>query len=224
MSKAFFSLLKRDLVMGFRQSTDLYMILVFFVIAASLFPLGVGPDPVVLGRIASGVVWVLALLSILLSLDRIFSHDYEDGSLEVMLLGPQPFMILALAKTVAHWLSATLPLIILAPIIAVMLNMDENGMSALIYGLLLGTPVLSLIGSVGAALSLGARRSGLLMALLVLPLFIPVLIFGVSVIDAAINSFPIRPHLLIMSAMLAAALPLAPWAAAAAVRQAVTNK
>lgn len=224
MFKAFFSLLKRDLVMGFRQSTDLYMILVFFVIAASLFPLGVGPDPAILGRIASGVVWVLALLSILLSLDRIFAHDYEDGSLEVMLMGPQPFLILALAKTLAHWLSATLPLVILAPVIAIMLNMDTDGILVLVYGLLLGTPTLSLIGSVGAALALGARRAGLLMALLVLPLFIPVLIFGVTVIDAALNSFPIRPHLLILSALLAGAIPLAPWAAAAAVRQAVTNK
>ncbi|MTI08509.1 heme exporter protein CcmB [Curvivirga aplysinae] len=224
MFKAFLSLLKRDLVMGFRQSTDLYMILVFFVIAAALFPLGVGPDPAVLGRIASGVVWVLALLSILLSLDRIFAHDYEDGSLEVMLLGPQPFIILALAKTLAHWLSATLPLVILAPVIAIMLNMDMSGIPALMYGLLLGTPTLSLIGAVGAALALGARRAGLLMALLVLPLFIPVLIFGVTVIDAALNSFSIRPHLLILAALLAAAIPLAPWAAAAAVRQAVTNK
>lgn len=224
MFKAFLSVLKRDMVMGFRQSTDLYMILVFFVIAASLFPLGVGPDPVVLGRIASGVVWVLALLSILLSLDRIFAHDYEDGSLEVMLLGPQPFILIALAKTLAHWLSATLPLVVLAPVIAIMLNMDEAGILVLVYGLLLGTPTLSLIGSVGAALSLGARRSGLLIALLVLPLFIPILIFGVSVIDAAVNSFPIRPHLLILAAILAAAIPLAPWAAAAAVRQAVTNK
>ncbi|WP_420547670.1 heme exporter protein CcmB [Curvivirga sp.] len=224
MFKAFLSLLKRDLVMGFRQSTDLYMILVFFVIAAALFPLGVGPDPAILGRIASGVVWVLALLSILLSLDRIFAHDYEDGSLEVMLLGPQPFIILALAKTLAHWLSATLPLVILAPVIAIMLNMDMSGIPALMYGLLLGTPTLSLIGAVGAALALGARRAGLLMALLVLPLFIPVLIFGVTVIDAALNSFPIRPHLLILAALLAGAIPLAPWAAAAAVRQAVTNK
>ncbi len=223
MFKAFWSLLKRDMVMGFRQSSDLYMILVFFMIAAALFPLGVGPDPVVLGRISSGVIWVLALLSILLSLDRIFTNDYEDGSLEVMLLSQQPFFVLALAKTTAHWLSATLPLIILAPIIAVMLNMDENAISVLVYGLLLGTPTLSLIGSVGAGLSLGARRAGLLMALLVLPLFIPVLIFGVGVIDAATNSFPVRPYLLLLAAMLAAAIPLAPWAASAAVKQAVSN-
>ncbi|MDX1739561.1 MAG: heme exporter protein CcmB [Alphaproteobacteria bacterium] len=224
MRQAFFTLLKRDLVMGIRQSADLYMILVFFVIAAALFPLGVGPDPMVLGRIASGVVWVLALLSILLSLDRIFAHDYEDGSLEMLLLSPQPMFVLVLAKTFAHWISATLPLILLAPIIAIMLNMNIDALPALIYGLILGTPTLSLIGGVGAALSLGARRSGLLMALLVLPLFIPVLIFGVSAIDAALNGFPIRPHLLIMSAFLAAAIPLAPWATAAAVKQAVLNK
>lgn len=223
MLNAYWSLLKRDMVMGFRQSTDLYMILVFFVIAAALFPLGVGPDPMVLGRIASGVIWVLALLSILLSLDRIFANDYDDGSLEIMLLSPQPFFVLALAKTTAHWLSATVPLIVLAPIIAVMLHMDEAAISVLVYGLLLGTPTLSLIGAVGAGLALGARRAGLLMALLVLPLFIPVLIFGVGVIDAASNGFPIRPYLLLLSAILAGAIPLAPWAASAAVKQAVSN-
>lgn len=219
--KAFWSVVQRDLRLALRQGADLAMVLAFFVIAASLFPLGVGPDPAVLGRIASGVVWVLALLSVMLSLDRLFHNDYQDGALELLALGPQPLFLVVLAKVVAYWITTGLPLLLLAPVIAVMLNMDGAGFVALVAGLALGTPTLALIGAAGAALSLGARRAGLLIALLVLPLFIPVLIFGVSAVDAAINGFPIRPHLLLLAAMMTAALPLAPWAAAAAIRHAM---
>lgn len=219
--KAFFSVIQRDIRLALRQGADLAMVLAFFVIAASLFPLGVGPDPAILGRIAAGVVWVLALLAVMLSLDRLFHNDYQDGALELLALGPQPLFLVVLAKVIAYWLTTGLPLLILAPVIAVMLNLDTDALSALMGGLLLGTPTLALVGAAGAALSLGARRAGLLIALLVLPLYIPVLIFGVSAVDAAVNGFPIRPHLLIMAAMMTAAVPLAPWAASAAIRHAM---
>lgn len=214
-------LIARDLRLALRQGADLAMVLAFFVIAAALFPLGVGPDPAILGRIAAGVVWVLALLAVILSLDRLFHADYQDGALELMALAPQPLFLVVLAKVFAYWLSTGVPLLVLAPVIAAMLNLDAGAFDALMLGLLLGTPTLSLIGAVGAALSLGARRAGLLIALMVLPLFVPVLIFGVSAVDAAVNGFPMRPHLLLMAAILAAAVPLAPWAAAAAIRQAL---
>ena len=216
----FFAVIKRDLRLSYRQGADLAMVLAFFIIAASLFPLGVGPDPVILGRIASGVIWVLALLSVMLSLDRMFHNDYEDGSLEQMALSPQPLYLIVLAKIIAHWMTTGVPLLILAPIIGVMLNLHNDAYWALMTGLLLGTPVLSLIGAIGAALSLGARRAGLLVAMLVLPLYIPVLIFGITAIDAALNNFPVRPHLLLLAAILAACIPLAPFAAAASIRQA----
>ncbi|RED51556.1 heme exporter protein CcmB [Aestuariispira insulae] len=218
---AFFSLIRRDLQLALRQSADLAMVLAFFVIAASLFPLAVGPDKVVLGRIAAGVVWVLALLSVMMSLDRLFHNDYQDGALELIVLGPQPLILVVLGKVLAYWLSTGLPLLILAPVIAMMLNLEEAAYLPLMTGLLLGTPVLALIGAVGAALSLGARRAGLLMALLVLPLYMPVLIFGVTAIEAATTGFNWQPHMLYLGAILAAALPLAPWAAASAIRQAL---
>lgn len=219
--KAFLAVVKRDLQLSYRQGADLAMVLAFFIIAASLFPLGVGPDPMILGRIASGVIWVLALLSVMLSLDRMFHNDYEDGSLEQMALSPQSLYLIVLAKILAHWITTGVPLLILAPVIGVLLNLHSDAYWALMLGLLLGTPVLSLIGSIGAALSLGARRAGLLVAMLVLPLYIPVLIFGISAIDASLNSFPVRPHLLLMAAILAACIPLAPYAAAASIRQAI---
>lgn len=211
----------RDIRLALRQGADMAMVLAFFVISASLFPLGVGPDPQVLGRIASGVIWVLALLSVMLSLDRLFHNDYEDGALELMALSPQPLYLIVLAKVAAHWVTTCLPLILLAPLLGIMLHLPSEAFTTMMLGLLLGTPVLSLIGSIGAALSLGARRAGLLVAMLVLPLYIPVLIFGITAIDAALNSFPVRPHLLLLSAILAGAVPLAPLATAAAIRQAV---
>jgi heme exporter protein B len=219
---AFFAILMRDVKLALRQSTDLGMILGFFVIAAALFPFGVGPNPDMLARLATGIVWVLALLSVMLSLDRLFASDYEDGSLEQLALAPVPLPLIVLAKALAHWLTACLPLIAVAPLIALMMNLPADAYGVLIAGLALGTPSLSLIGAVGAALSLGARKAGLLIAVLVLPLYIPVLIFGVTAVEAHLTQISIAPHFLYLGAILAACVPLAPWAAAAAIRHSVS--
>jgi heme exporter protein B len=212
--------LQRDLRLAFRQGMDAFMAVTFFIIAGALFPLGVGPEPGVLARIAGGVIWVNALLAVLLSLDRLFQQDYEDGSLELLVLSPASLEVTVLAKAAAHWLTTGLPLIAASPILAVLLNLPPEGYAVLLAAMALGTPSLSLIGAVGAALSLGARRGGVLMSLLVLPLYIPVLIFGVAAVDAAVLGLTARPHLLFLGAILAAALPLSPWTAAAALRQA----
>ena len=210
----------RDLRLVMRQGLDAFMVLMFFVITVTLFPLGVGPELNLLGRMGPGVIWVAALLSTMLSLDRLFQHDYEDGSLELMLLSPVPLELFVLAKVAAHWLLTGLPLIVASPLLAVFMNMPAEGYGVLLLSMLLGTPVSSFIGAVGGALTLGARRRGVLVSLLVLPLYIPLLIFGVSAIDAAIGGLSVRPHLLILGAMLVAAIPLATWAASAALRQA----
>lgn len=214
-------LLIRDLRLALRQGTDVAMVVTFFVITVTLFPLGVGPEPNVLARIAAGVVWVTALLATMLSLDRLFQTDYEDGSIDLMLLAPVPLELLVLTKTLAHWMLTGLPLIVTAPVLAALMNMPAEGYWVLIFTMALATPTLSLIGAVGAALTLGARRGGVLISLLVLPLYIPVLIFSVAAVDAAITGLSTRPHLLILGAILAASLPLAPWASAAALRHAL---
>ncbi|NMM44946.1 heme exporter protein CcmB [Rhodospirillaceae bacterium KN72] len=218
---AFLAVLTRDLRLALRQSADLALVLGFFVIAASLFPFGVGPSPEILARIAPGVIWVLALLAVMLSLDRLFQQDLADGSLEQLALAPVPLSITILAKVAAHWLTTGLPLIAVAPVIGILLNLPPDGYVTLLVGLALGTPTLSLIGAVGAGLTLGARRAGLLIALLVLPLYIPILIFGVTAVDAVLTGFDARAHFLYLAAILAAAIPLAPLAAAAAVRHGV---
>lgn len=220
MTGGFGHVLVRDLRLALRQGMDAFMAVAFFIIAGALFPLGVGPEPAVLARIAGGVIWVTALLAVLLSLDRLFQQDYEDGSLELLVLSPTPLEVTVLAKTAAHWLTTGLPLIAASPVLAILLNLPADGFVVLLAAMALGTPSLSLIGSVGAALSLGARRGGVLLSLLILPLYIPILIFGVAAVDAAVLGLTVRPHLLLLGAILAAALPLAPWAAAAALRQA----
>lgn len=217
---AFGAVLARDLRLALRQSVDLGLVLGFFVIAAALFPFGVGPDPAVLADMAPGIVWVLALLAVMLSLDRLFQADHADGALEQFVLAPVPLPVIVLAKALAHWLTAGLPLIAAAPLIALMLNLPAPAYGVLLAGLALGTPTLSLIGAVGAALALGARRAGLLTAVLVLPLFIPVLIFGATAVDAHLAGLDVGAHFLYLGALLAAAIPLAPWAAAAAIRHA----
>nr|WP_295834611.1 heme exporter protein CcmB [uncultured Azospirillum sp.] len=217
----FLRLVARDLRLALRQGSDATIAVMFFVLCVVLFPFGVGPEPNILARIAAGVIWVAALLASLLSLERLFQTDYEDGSLELLSLSPLPLEAAVLAKTLAHWLVTGVPLIVAAPLLAVLLNMDAEGFGVLVLTLTLGTPILSLIGSIGAALTLGARRGGVLLSLLILPLYIPVLIFGAGAIDAAINGLTPRPHLLLLAGILAAALPLAPWAGAAALRQAV---
>jgi heme exporter protein B len=214
-------LVRRELVLALRQPGDVATVLMFFVLATTLFPLGVGPDPNILARIAAGVLWVTALLAAMLSLERMFQADYEDGGLELLALMPMPLEVTVLAKTAAHWLTTGLPLLIVAPVLAVALNMNAAGYVALISAMALGTPIVSLIGAVGAALTLGARRGGVLLSLLVLPLVIPVLIFGAAAVDAAIAGFPIRQHLMLLGGMALGALVLCPWAAAASVRQAL---
>lgn len=218
--KALAAVLGRDLRLALRHGMDSLLVVVFFVIAVVLFPFGVGPDPAMLARIAAGIVWVAALLSVMLSLERLFLADHEDGSLELLVLAPVPLEGVVLAKGLAHWMTTGLPLIAAAPLLAVFVNLPAEGFWVLLAALALGTPTLSLIGTVGAALVLGSRRGGVLLSLLVLPLFVPVLIFGAGAVEAAIAGFAARGQLMILGAMLLAALALTPWAAAAALRQA----
>jgi heme exporter protein B len=218
---AFLLLVSRDLRLALRQGGDAAMVVAFFVLTVILFPFGVGPEPELLARIAAGILWVTALLAALLSLERLFQADYEDGSLEALALLPLALEAQVLAKCLAHWLVTGLPLTVAAPLLALLLHLDAAGYPVLVASLLIGTPSLSLVGAVGAALTLGARRGGVLLSLLMLPLYIPVLIFGVLAIDASIAGFGARPHLLLLGALLAGALPLAPVAAAAALRQAL---
>ena len=214
-------LVGRELVLALRQPGDVATVLMFFVLATVLFPFGVGPEPNMLARIAGGVLWVTALLAAMLSLERMFQVDFEDGSLELLALLPVPLWVTVLAKAAAHWLTTGLPLLIVAPVLAVALNLHSAGYVAMLSAMALGTPVVSLIGAVGAALTLGARRGGVLLSLLVLPLVIPVLIFGAAAVDAAIAGFPFRQHLLLLGGMALGALVLCPWAAAASLRQAL---
>lgn len=218
---AFVALVRRDLRLALRQGADAAMVVAFFVLTVVLFPFGVGPESNLLVRIAPGILWVTALLAAMLSFDRLFQADYDDGSLEQLVLTPAPLTLIVLAKCLAHWLTTGLPLTVAAPVLALALNLGTDGYPVLLASLLLGTPTLSLLGAVGAALALGARRAGVLVALLVLPLTIPIMIFGVGAIDAALAGLSPRPHLLLQGALLLAALPLCPWAAAAALRQAM---
>jgi len=215
------ALIRRDLRLALRQGMDSMMAVVFFVMAVVLFPFGVGPELDMLARIAAGVIWVAALLASMLALERLFQTDYEDGSLELLALAPVPLEVVVAAKIAAHWLTTGLPLIAAAPLLAVLLGMESGGFVGLLAALALGTPSLSLIGAVGAALILGSRRGGVLLSLLILPLYIPVLIFGVAAVDAAAGGYPLQPHLLVLTGLLLAALALSPWAAAAALRQAL---
>jgi heme exporter protein B len=215
------ALLARDLRLAFRRPADSFMGLVFFVIALSLFPLGVGASPDVLARIGAGVIWVVALLAVLLTLDRLWQADFEDGSLELILLAPAPLELLVVAKCLAHWLTSGLLLAAAAPLLALLMSLPPGAAWALPLALLLGTPTLTLVGSIGAALLLGSRRGGVLVALLVLPLYIPVLIFGVAAVDGVVLGLGGTAPLLLLGAMLLAALALAPFATAAALRLAL---
>jgi heme exporter protein B len=221
MVTAFFNLVGRDLRLALRGGIGSLVAMVFFVIAATLFPLGVGPESALLERIAPGVLWVCALLATMLSLDRMFQDDYDDGSLEVIALGPLPLEMVVLAKVLTHWLTTGLPLIIAAPALAILLNMSTQGFAVLIISLLLGTPILSLIGSVGAALTVGLKRDGILISLLVLPLYVPVLIFAVGAVEGAIFGLGAQANLLILAGGFLFFLVLTPWASAAALRMAL---
>jgi len=217
---ALLAILRRDLRLALRHGADTLVVVLFFLLTVSLFPFGVGPEPQVLARIAAGVIWVTALLASLLSLERLFQTDYEDGSLDLLLLAPVGLEGTVLAKCLAHWLTTGVPLIVATPLLALFLGLPAGGLGFLLLAMLLGTPTLTLVGAIGAALVLGARRGGVLISLLVLPLYVPVLIFGVAASDAAVGGFPVRPHLMVLGGLLLAALVLAPWASAAALRQA----
>jgi len=216
--KAFSLVFLRDLTIAFRHKDDILNPLLFFIIVITLFPLGVGPESKMLARIAPGIIWVAALLSTLLSLDRLFKSDHADGSLEQLLLSPHPLFIIVLAKICAHWCLTGLPLILVAPILAVLLHLNENSYIALILTLLIGTPVLSFIGAIGVALTVGIKKGGVLLSLLVLPLYIPVLIFATGAIDRAGMNLPYGGQLAIIGAMFFGALILSPFAVASSLK------
>ena len=218
---SFLALLRRDLRLAFRQGFDAALSIVFFILAAVLFPFAIGPDPSLLAPIAAGVVWVTALLASLLSLERLFLADYQDGALDLLALAPEPLSAIVLAKVAAHWLTTGLPLMLATPLVGILLGAPIAAVLPLLASLALGTPSLSLIGALGAGLSLGARRGGVLIPLLVLPLYLPVLIFGAAAVEAGMNGASLYAPLAILGALLLAALPLAPLAAAAAVRNAL---
>lgn len=214
----FRTLLLRDLTLGLRNRADMLMTVFFFVIVVSLFPLAVGPDTDLLRIMGPGVIWVAALLASLLSLERLFGGDYADGTLEQMVISHHPLPVIVFAKVVAHWLIAGLPLVIISPLLALQYGLDGQGTLLIMATLLIGTPTLSLLGAVGAALTLGLRGGGVLISLLVLPLFIPVLIFGAAVVGDAAAGLPVEAHFSLLGAMLVLALILSPWTIASALR------
>jgi heme exporter protein B len=218
---AFLGLCRRDLLLSLRQGGEIGLVLGFFVLAVLLFPFGIGPEPELLARVAAGIIWVAALLAAVLSLDRLFAADHADGGLDLIALSSMPIEVAVLAKVAAHWLTTGLPLTLISPVLAVFVDLDPAAIPVLMLGLLLGTPVLSLLGAIAAALTLGARHPGVLVSLIVLPLYLPPLIFGTGAVEATLAAAGARAHLLLLGAMVLAALPLAPLATAAALRQAL---
>ncbi len=218
---ALLGLFRRDFRLALRQGGDTALVLGFFILAVVLFPFGVGPEPEVLTRIAAGILWVAALLAALLSLDRLFQTDYEDGGLDLIVLSPVPLELAVLAKCAAHWVATGLPLALLSPLLALVVDLDPVAFPTLVLSLLAGTPALSLIGSVAAALSLGARRQGVLLSVLVLPLYVPPLVFGAGAVEASAAGTGPHADLLILGALTLTALALCPWASAAALRLAL---
>jgi heme exporter protein B len=208
----------RDLTLAWRRRADVLSTLFFFVIVVSLFPLGIGPETTLLRTIAPGVVWVAALLASMLSLGRVFANDYQDGTLEQMLLTPQPLYLVVMGKVLAQWLVSEVPLVLIAPLIGVQFDLEPDTLRILFVSLLIGTPVLSLIGSIGAGLTLGLRGGGVLISLLILPLYIPVLIFGAGAVDASIAGTSPQANLFLLAAFLVVSLIFAPWATSAALR------
>lgn len=212
----FLAAVRRDLLLALRRRNDVFNPLAFFLIVAVLFPLGVSPESAFLAKLAPGVIWVAALLSCLLSVDSMFRSDFDDGSLEQMLISPQSLLLLVSAKVVSHWLSSGFLLALLSPLLGMMLFLPQQGMVALVGSLLLGTPSLSFIGAIGAGLTVGLRRGGILISLLVLPLYIPVLIFGAGTVQAGAMGLPISGYLALLAAMLVLCMMLAPLAIALA--------
>lgn len=218
MLKSLQCVIGRDLLLAFRRRSDVLTTLFFFIIVVTLFPLGVGPEAGLLQTMAPGILWVAALLASMLGLGRLFALDHADGTLEQMLLTPEPLTLIVIGKIIAHWLMAGLPLVLLAPLLAVQFGLPGESVQVLFYSLLIGTPSLSLVGAIGAALTLGVRGGGVLVSLLVLPLYIPVLIFGAGAVGAEASGLGSSAHLLLLGGVLAAAAALAPWATAAALR------
>ncbi len=215
---AFLAIVRRDLLLAMRRKSEVLTALFFFIIVVSLFPLGIGPEPALLKKIAPGILWVAALLSTMLSLNRLFATDHADGTLEQLVLSPTPLGLLVAGKIGAHWLTSGLPLVLLAPVLGLQFDLDTSALGILVVALLLGTPLLSLIGAIGAALTLGVRGGGVLLSLLVLPLYIPALIFGAGAVEAHISGLGATGHLSLLAALLALAAFFAPWATTAALR------
>lgn len=218
LSQAFTALLKRDLLLAFRRRSEMMQPLIFLLVVVSLFPLGVGPSPQLLASIAPGVIWIAALLATVLSLEALFRSDFEDGNLEQFAISGYPLTAIALAKTVAHWLVAGLPLVVMSPLLAVWMNLPAEGLNVLMVTLILGTPVLSLIGAIGGALTVSLKRGGQLLSLLVFPLYVPLLIIATNAVSAAVAGLPYNGQLGLMAAALIASLTLAPFATAAALQ------
>jgi heme exporter protein B len=223
MFKAFSAIVRRDLVLAMRRRSEIANPVLFFILVITLFPLGIGAQPKLLQAIAPGIIWVSALLATMLSLDSLFRSDFDDGSLEQILLSPHPTSILVLGKITAHWLTTGLPLLIVSPLLAVFLGMPNQSLSILLLTLLLGTPILSLIGAVGVALTVGLRRGGMVLSLLVLPLYVPVLIFASNAVEMASGGLPVTAQLSILISMLLMALVLTPWPTAAALKMSINS-
>lgn len=220
---AYSAIVRRDLVLAMRRRSEVANPVLFFILVITLFPLGIGAQPNLLQAIAPGVIWVSALLATMLSLDSLFRSDFDDGSLEQILLSPYPVSVLVLGKITAHWLTTGLPLLLIAPLLAIFLGLPNQSLSILLLTLLIGTPVLSLIGAVGVALTVGLRRGGMILSLLVLPLYVPVLIFASNAVDMAASGLPVNAQINILLAMFFLALVLTPWPTAAALKMSINS-
>lgn len=218
LSRAFFALLRRDLLLAFRRRTELLFPVVFLLVVVSLFPLGIGPSPQLLARIAPGVIWIAALLATVISLDSLFRSDFEDGTLEQFVISGHPLTLISLAKIVAHWLVAGLPIVVLSPLLSIWMNLPTEVMGVMTLTLLIGTPFLSLVGSIGVGLTISLKRGGQLLSLLVFPLYVPILIIATGAVMAASDSLPYTQFLGLMLAGLITSVTLAPFATAAALK------
>lgn len=216
--RAFLSTLKRDLLISFKRKNDIANPFMFFFIVVSLFPIGIGPDADKLSEIATGVIWIAVLLSSMLSMDNLYRADFEDGSLEQLLLSPNPLFFLVLAKNISHWLVSGVPVILVSPVLAYMLNLPSQAYGVLVLSLLIGTPIISLLGSIAVALTVGLGSRGLILAVITLPMSVPVLIFGTLAVQSQLNGISPMGYLALLFAMFAASLSLAPLASAAALR------
>ena len=218
MAGAFFALVRRDLLLAFRRRTELLVPVIFLLVVVSLFPLGIGPSMDLLARIAPGVIWIAALLATVISLDGLFRSDFEDGSLEQFVISGHPLTLIALAKILTHWLVAGLPIVLLSPLLAVWMNLPDGTLGVMLATLIIGTPILSLIGSIGVGLTISLKRGGQLLSLLVFPLYVPILIIATAAVMAAADSLPYTQFLGLLTAGLIVSLTLAPFAAAAALK------